>query len=46
MDPLPLLVSIHKDQTTIVNGLWTLYQVVSAATLGYVFTQSTCARAS
>lgn len=36
---IQLLVSIHKDQTAVVNSLWIIYQGISLATLGYVFSQ-------
>lgn len=38
-DPVTTLISIHKDQTTIVNALWTIYHVISLALLGYVVSQ-------
>jgi hypothetical protein len=39
VDAVATLISIHKDQISIVNGLWAIYQGVSLALLGYVFSQ-------
>jgi hypothetical protein len=39
MAQIQLLVSIHKDQTAVVNTLWHIYQAISLAMLGYVFSQ-------
>jgi len=34
-----MLVSIHKDQVAVANTLWNIYQGISLAALGYVFSQ-------
>ena len=39
MDSVSILIAIHKDQTTVVNALWGIFQGVSLALLGYVFSQ-------
>lgn len=36
---ISVLMQIHKDQTAIANSLWAIYQGVSLAMLGYVFSQ-------
>jgi hypothetical protein len=44
VDAVATLISIHKDQTAVVNGLWTIYQGISLALLGYVFSQEVVRR--
>jgi hypothetical protein len=39
VDAVSTLIAIHKDQTTVVNALWGIFQGVSLALLGYVFSQ-------
>ena len=39
METVQILIAIHKDQTALVNTLWTVYQGVSLAVLGFVFSQ-------
>jgi hypothetical protein len=39
LESIQLLVTIHKDQVALVNTLWAIYQAISLAILGYVFSQ-------
>ena len=39
MEDIYTMIAIHKDQTIIVNNLWTVFQAVAIAILGYVFSQ-------
>ena len=39
MEDIATMIAIHKDQTIIVNNLWTVFQAVAIAILGYVFSQ-------
>jgi hypothetical protein len=43
-ETLKLLIDLQRDQTAVTNSLWSLYQVVSFAILGYVFSQKSIGR--
>jgi len=37
---IPTLISLHHDQIAVVNGLWTVFQAVAFAILGFVFSNA------
>jgi hypothetical protein len=39
MSEIPTLIGIHKDQTALIYTLWSVFQGLSLAIIGYVFSQ-------
>jgi MFS family permease len=39
MSEIPILIGIHKDQTALIYTLWSVFQGLSLAIIGYVFSQ-------